>query len=114
MQLHGIGAQRQISKDGDVLRYQGSPSPDGKWIAYADLENNMYTLNIKSGERKKISTNQEGLWDYKWSPDSRWLAFVQSAANTMAQIKIYNVDSGRSFDLTTDRANSLSPWCRWL
>ncbi len=111
MPANGIGDHRQISKDGDVLRYQGSPSSDDKWIAYADLENNLYTLNVKNGIRKKISTNQEGIWDYEWSPDSKWLAFVQAAANNMAQIKIYNVDSGTSFDLTTDRANSLNP--RW-
>jgi tricorn protease len=34
---------------------------------------------------------------------------VQSAENTMAQIKIYNVDSKKSFDLTADRANSINP-----
>ncbi len=111
MPSKGIGASRQLTKDGDVLRFTGMPSPDGKWIAYADLENNMYTLHIKSGTRKKISTNQEGISDYKWSPDSKWLAFVQTAANTMAQIKIYNVDTDSTFDLTTDRANSLNP--RW-
>lgn len=111
MPANGLGVQRQITKDGNLLRYPGLPSPDGKWIAYGDLESNMYVLNITSGESKKISTNQEGIWGYKWSPDSKWLAFVQSAANTMTQIKIYNVDSGNSFDLTTDRANSLSP--RW-
>ena len=59
----------------------------------------------------KISTNQEGIWDFYWSPDSKWLAFVQVAKNTMAQIKIYNVVTKRSFDLTTDRANSFNP--RW-
>ena len=111
MPSNGIGKQRQISKDGDVLRFRGIPSPDGRWIAYADLENNMFTLDVRSGVRKKISTNQEGISDYEWAPDSKWLAFVQTAANTMAQIKIYNVDSGNSFDLTTDRANSGSP--RW-
>ena len=111
MPSNGIGDQKQITTDGDVLRFAGAPSPDGNWIAYADLENNMYLLNINSGVRKKISTNQEGIWGYSWSPDSKWLAFVQAAANTMAQIKIYNVDSNNSFELTTDRANSLNP--RW-
>jgi len=109
MAANGLGSQKQISNDGDLLRYSGVPSPDGKWIAYDDLENNMYLLNIVSGVSKKISTNQEGIRDFSWSPDSKWLAFVQAAANTMAQIKIYNVDSRASFDLTTDRANSFNP-----
>ncbi|MTI38285.1 S41 family peptidase [Fulvivirga lutimaris] len=111
MPANGLGNERKITSDGDLLRYEGIPSPDGKWIAYDDLESNMYVLNIASGVSTKISSNQEGIQDFSWSPDSKWLAFVQAAKNTMAQIKIYNIDSKTSFDLTTDRANSFNP--RW-
>jgi tricorn protease len=107
----GEGSQKKITSNGDLLRYGGVPSSDGKWIAYDDLENNMYVLNIASGVSKKISTNQEGILDFRWSPDNKWLAFVQTAFNTMTQIKIYNLEIGASFDLTTDRANSFNP--RW-
>ena len=108
---NGQGSQKNITNNGNLLRYGGLPSSDGKWIAYDDLENNMYILNISSGVSKKISTNQEGIGDFRWSPDNKWLAFVQTAFNTMDQIKIYNVELGASFDLTTDRANSFNP--RW-
>lgn len=107
----GIGKTKSITKDGEVLRFEGNPSPDGKWIAYSDLIEDLYLLNISTGKSTKISTNQEGIRGYSWSPDSKWLSFVQAAENTMMQIKIYNVDSKKSFDLTTDRANSTSP--RW-
>ena len=105
----GSGEISAITKDGNVLRYQGTPSPDGKWIAYDDLEANMYVLNISSGESKMISTNQEGIRDFSWSPDSQWLAFVQNALNSMSQIKVYNVNDSSLFDVTTDRANSFNP-----
>ena len=108
---NGQGAQKNITSNGDLLRYGGVPSSDGKWLAYDDLESNMYVLNIASGVSKKISTNQEGIGDFTWSPDNKWLAFVQTASNSMKQIKIYNVEVGASFDLTTDRANSFNP--RW-
>lgn len=111
MPADGQGPQKNISSDGEILRYAGTPSSDGKWIAYDDLGNNMYVLNISTGLSKKISSNEEGIRDFSWSPDSKWLAFVQAAKNTMAQIKIYNVETGTSFDLTTDRANSFNP--RW-
>lgn len=111
MPADGIGSQQTITTDGNLLRYEGKPSPDGKWIAYDDLGNNMYLLNISTGLSKKISTNQEGIGGFSWSPDGKWIAFVQVAKNTMAQIKIYNVESGDFFDLTTDRANSFNP--RW-
>lgn len=109
MPSNGQGSEKSITSNGKVLRYGGSPSSDGKWIAYNDLENNMYVLNIANGVSKKISTNQEGIGNSSWSPDNKWLAFVQMASNTMAQIKVYNVDTGALFDLTTDRANSFNP-----
>lgn len=105
----GSGKIIEMTKDGSVLRYQGSPSPDGKWIAYDDLHANMYVLNVSTGVSTKISTNQEGIRDFSWSPDSQWIAFVQNALNSMSQIKVYNVKDQSSFDLTTDRANSFNP-----
>lgn len=111
MPADGLGNERAITSDGNLLRYAGVVSPDGKWIAYDDLESNMYVLNIASGVSTKISTNQEGIWDFSWSPDSQWIAFVQAAANSMAQIRIHNVKTNSNFDLTTDRANSFNP--RW-
>jgi tricorn protease len=106
MKADGAGNSKAISKYGEVLRFAGTPSPDGKWIAYNDLENNMFILNLASGRSKKISTNEEGIGDFSWSPDSKWLAFAQAADNTMMQIFVYNVDTNQSFPITTDRANS--------
>lgn len=111
MPSNGQGSQKILTSNGNILRYGGKPSSDGKWLAYDDLGNNLYILNTATGISKKISTNQEGIIGFKWSPDNKWLAFVQIAANTMAQIKIYNLKTGNSFDLTTDRANSFNP--RW-
>jgi len=105
----GTAKGKQITSDGKILRYKGVPSPDGKWLAYDDLANDLYLLNLTSGASKKISTNQEGIGSFSWSPDSKWIAFVQSAENTMTQIFIYGLESGNSFPVTTDRANSNSP-----
>lgn len=105
----GLGEEKQLTKDGEILRYGGKPSPDGKFLAYDDLAAEMYILNLSTGESTKISTNTEGIGGFSWSPDSKWLAFEQTAANTMRQILIYNVESDDRFPLTTDRANSMSP-----
>ena len=111
MSADGLGDQKAVTNDGKVLRYEGIPSKDGKWLAYDDLENHMYVLNLETGVNTKISTKEEGIWDFSWSPDSKWLAFVQRAENTMAQILVHNVMTHQSFELTTDRANSFNP--RW-
>ncbi len=111
MAADGLGSTSPITNDGSVLRYAGIPSQDGKWIAYDDLENNMYVLDIKTGISTLISTNTEGIRDFSWSPDDKWVAFVQSADNNMSQIHLYNVDTKKHIELTTDRANSFNP--RW-
>ena len=105
----GTGNSQALTDDGNILRYQGMPSPDGKWIAYDDLNRDLYLLEISTGISKKISTNRQGIGSFAWSPDGQWLAFVQYAVNTFAQIKVYNANDESLFDLTTDRANSFSP-----
>ncbi|MCA1763672.1 MAG: PDZ domain-containing protein [Flavobacteriales bacterium] len=105
---NGADEVKPITKDSQRLRYEGIPSPDGKWIAYDDIEKNMYVLNVSSGVSKLISTNQQGIRDFSWSPDGQWLAFVQRASNRMNQIKVCNVNDGSLFDLTTDRSNNHS------
>jgi tricorn protease len=109
MPSDGIGANQSITNDGKVLRFSGAPSPDGKWLIYSDLRQNLFLLNMESGNSIKISTNQEGLGTFSWSPDSKWIAFVQSADNTMQQIHLYHIDTGETFPVTTDRANSRYP-----
>ena len=51
---NGQGSQKNITSNGNILRYGGTPSSDGKWIAYDDLENNLYVLNISSGVSKRF------------------------------------------------------------
>ena len=111
MPANGIGESKALSSDGQILRYEGVPSPDGKWLAYDDLSSDMYIMNMETGHSTKISTNQQGIGDFSWSPDSKWIAFVQTASNTMSQIRVHNVDSNTAFFMTTDRANSYNP--RW-
>jgi tricorn protease len=109
MPSNGIGTQKSITNNGDVLRYAGKPSPDGKWLAFDDLKGHLYLFEIATGTSKKISTREEGIYSFSWSPDSKWLAFTQEADNTMAQIHLYGLASGTSFPITTDRANSNYP-----
>jgi len=109
MPANGVGEEKPLTHDGQILRFQGHPSPDGKWIAYDDKNNDLWLLNKESKKQTKISTNREGVGDISWSPDSQWLAFSQSAFNTFVQIHLYHIETGERIPLTTDRINSMSP-----
>lgn len=105
----GLGGSTALTRDGDVLRYEGKPSPDGKWLAYRDHRQDLWLLEIESGLQRKVSTNNNGVGGVSWSPDSGWLAFEQTANNTFDQILLHRVSDGESIELTTDRANSSDP-----
>ena len=105
----GMGKHKALTNNGEILRYAGKPSPDGKWFAYDDHNSDMWLLNLATGAHKKISTNREGIGGFSWSPDSKWLAFEQAAMNSFLQIHLYQVENDSRIPLTTDRANSNSP-----
>ncbi|HDM10097.1 MAG TPA: protease, partial [Desulfobacteraceae bacterium] len=53
-----------------------------------------------------------------WSPDSRFLAFVEAADNQFQQVKILEISSGQITAVTSDRVDSYNPsWSpdgKWL
>ncbi|MBT3267485.1 protease [Candidatus Poribacteria bacterium] len=115
----GIGTPEQLSADGDVFRYEVTPSPDGKWIAYRDKNYVAWLFDVEAKTRTEIARNQnDGIGDLRWAPDSRWLAYVMTADNSYPQIHVYAVEDATSTAVTSDRVDSYSPtWStdgKWL
>ena len=106
---NGVGPDRRITNDGTILRFTGVPSPDGQWVAYTDNNSDLWVLEVGTARQRKISRAREGIGDLAWAPDSRWLAYVEGAANTFAQIWLYGIEEERSSAVTSDRVNSASP-----
>ena len=106
---NGIGSPAALSDDGAVLRFRGTPSPDGAWIAFTDMNRDLSLLNTGTGETRVISENREGIGGMEWAPDSRWLAYTMTAMNSFQQIKLYNVDTDATTAVTSDRTNSTNP-----
>jgi tricorn protease len=107
---NGVGKPEQLTSDGHVFRFAGVPSPDGKWIAYGDKNQELWLFDIEKEKSKRIATDNYGEFsDLNWSPDSQWLAYVRAADNTYPQVWIYGLKNGDATALTTDRVNSYSP-----
>jgi len=109
---NGEGQAEQLTTGAAVLRWDGVASPDGKWIAHQDKDNQLWLLDIASKAEKKIDVSMHGddsdpqFGAVRWSPDSRWISYSKTAANQFDQLFIYSVDSGQITALTTDRYNS--------
>jgi tricorn protease len=115
---NGVGPDRALTADGKVLRFKGVPSPDGKWAAYTDNNHDAWLLNTATQSSALISTNREGVKDFAWSPDSRYVAFSQTALNSFEQIFLCDVQTLVHTPLTSDRVNSKgavwSPDGKWI
>jgi len=106
---NGIGEEEALTENGAILRFQGHPSPDGRWTAFTDNNRDLWILNVETGEQTLVSEDQEGVGGMGWSPDSRWLAYEKSAANTFTQIKLFRPGEGTRAEVTSDRVNSFAP-----
>ena len=108
--LDPTAARKQLSTDGDIFRTDGTPSPDGKWLAFQDKKQILWLLDIESGSTTRLAhCPYEVFAGLTWSPDSRFLAFAQPAKNTHPQIKLYDTQTETTIDVTSDRTRSFSP-----
>jgi tricorn protease len=116
---NGVGAPEQWTKDAKVLRWEGVPSPDGRWLAHHNKDQELWLFDTKTKQDKRIAQSMESDFsDLTWSPDSQWLAYVETAANQFDQIKVLRAATGEMETLTSDHYNSNSPaWSsdgKWL
>ncbi|RYD38151.1 MAG: protease [Verrucomicrobiaceae bacterium] len=116
---NGLGAPELLTRDGVIFRYPPVSSPDGRWAAWQDKNQQLWIRDLKNGQsRLIISSLSDEFEDLTWSPDSQWLAFVESNPNTYRQIKLCRAGDGTLLTATSDRVNSAHPaWSadgKWL
>ncbi len=112
-------AEKQLTTGATELRWDGWPSPDGKYVAHSDKNERLWLLDVATGHETFVAEDSASqIMDVAWSPDSKWLAYVAAADNQFDQIRIYGIASGKSVRVTTDRYSSSSPtWStdgKWL
>lgn len=107
---NGVGAAEQLTSDGQVLRFDGVPSPDGRHIAYHDKNQTLWLRDLARRTTTKIVTCADGeIVDLAWSPSSAWLAFTMPGANLINRIHLYHPADGTLLSATSDRHDSWSP-----
>ena len=97
-------------------------SPDSKKVALVDTFAHLSYVDTETGKQVDVAQDtyqmRSGEISGVWSPDSKWLAFVQAANNQFAQVKVLNVASGEIKEITSDRYDSVNPiWSsdgKWL
>ncbi len=116
---NGLGTPEQWTHGAKILIWDGVPSPNGHWLAYFDKNHILWLYNIDTKATRQIAqTPADDFRDLSWSPDSQWLAYVESAPNLFDQIHLLRASTGEVHSITSDRYNSASPaWSsdgKWL
>ncbi|MEM6673828.1 MAG: S41 family peptidase [Planctomycetota bacterium] len=115
---NGIGVPARLTENGTTLRFGGLPSPAGTHVAFEDKNDDLKILDVATGEESLVSTSREGIRDFGWSPDGRWLCFSQAAPNSFTRLWLYELATGERHAVTSDRSNSrtpaFSPDGKWL
>jgi tricorn protease len=111
---NGVGRPEPLTQGGTVFRFEGLPSPDGKWIAFDDKDQKLWLYNIAEKRMLQIASSDiSGFSWLSWSPDSSWLAYVAPAENEFDRIWLYGLKDGETTALTGDRVDSYNPvWSR--
>lgn len=76
-------------------------SPDGTWVAYIRGNNDIYLLNLKTGECCPFAQGCF-VWNraLAWSPDSRWLAYISHDARFFSNVYVQRIDESSSRQIT--------------
>jgi tricorn protease len=107
---NGIGATEKLTTNATVFRFESVPSPDGKRMAWGDKDQRLWVMEVgKSNAVMIAESGVDEINDFAWSPDSRWIAYVEGATNSYPQIRLYGVEDGTRVTVTSDRVDSYSP-----
>src|SRR6185295_12704126 len=106
----GSGQERRVTTDGKIWRFPPQWSPDSKKLAFGDKNRRLQWVDVASGQVKEADHSDRGvITDYKWSPDSRWLAYTKVGENQFPSIWLYALDEGKARQLTSDLTAEAEP-----
>ncbi|MGQ9819844.1 MAG: S41 family peptidase [Candidatus Kapaibacteriales bacterium] len=100
----------QLTNNAKTYRYFIKWSPDSKKLLCSDKLMQLYIIDI---DTKQITTIRKSkVWeitDFTWSPDSRWVAFVDFTSNFFPVVYVYSVETGQTHQVTSEFFQSANP-----
>ncbi|MEM8546740.1 MAG: PDZ domain-containing protein [Pseudomonadota bacterium] len=104
------GTARQVTKDGDIWRFEPIWSPDSSKLMYGDKNQRLNIVEVDSGRITVVdASDRNDITDYSWSPDSRFATYVKNNELGTGSIWIYTLRSKQTRQVTSDLTNDAEP-----
>ena len=76
-------------------------APDNKHIAFTTSDHGLNILDTGTKKSVRVYTDQySSIQSMDFSPDGKWLAFIGTGNNQFGALHLYNVDTGKSTQVT--------------
>jgi len=100
MELYTIpqkgGPTTQITRNSGINWAEMRYSPDGKTMSVATRDNKLLLIDMASKKVTKALENRyQSLSNYDWSPDSKWIVFIDTQPSLMGAVSFYDVATGK-------------------
>jgi tricorn protease len=106
----GEGEPRQLTRNGRAWKLTPVWSPDSKSIAFGDKDHKLHVIDVASGDAKTIDRDEyTDIGYYRWSPDSKWIAYTKQNEARFSSIHVYNVTDGKTHKLTSGMTDDSNP-----
>ncbi len=109
----GTGEPRRIKLgQNDAYYYQLTWAPDSRKLLFADQKNQLWYVSLASANPHpvKVATNSFGNeFQASWSPDSRWITYVETMPNFMGAVFVYSLTDGSRHQVTDGASDCGSP-----
>lgn len=101
---------RQITSGSAAWKYTAEWSPGSSHLVYSDRTMKLWLADVSTGRQTAIDeATAEEIRDYTFSPDGDWIAYSKSSPNYQSAIWVYQLSSGRKYQLTDATFSDSNP-----
>jgi len=106
----GKTPDRQVTHGGNTFRYAPRWSPDSKKLAFSDKTMTVWWCDVATGKITKVDKGDwQEIFDYSWSPDSKWITYSKVMTNQFSRLMLYSLESGRTNVVSNGMTDDFNP-----
>ena len=119
MDAAGKAEPRRLTDFKDGYRHTLRWSPDSRRIAFTDQALTLYFIDVATRKITKvdkadyenvdISLDLKDIYDFSWSPDSRFIAYAKMDESLVDKIHIYTLETGQARCISDGAFNDFHP-----